>query len=89
MPMSLLHWKVLHYLVKNAESPLTSSQVHLMMGIFQLENCILFKIFEHCFCPIPKHPGLHFTLPHQHLPVLPPISSIRQANSHNPLQACL
>lgn len=84
MPLSLLHRKVLHHLVKNAESTLTPPQVHPMMDIFQLENCILFQNFEH-----PKHPGLQSTLPHQHLPVLPPISSIMQANSHNPLQACL
>lgn len=39
--------------------------------------------------PNSKHPGLQSTLPHQHLQVLPPISSIMQTNSHNPLQACL
>lgn len=46
MPLSLLSQKVLQNLVKSA---LIYSQVHVMMDILQLENCILFKISEHCW----------------------------------------
>lgn len=46
MPLSLLHGKCFTT-CQNAESTSTLSHVHLMMDIFQLESCILFKIFEH------------------------------------------